>query len=128
LQRKISAAQIRKVLGKRTEASKGIVTMSDMAFLPQMLVINVGEKVVWRNTAAVTHNVVADPGKAVFSMDVKLPAGVGPFASSELLSGQSYSHTFTTIGIYRYVCTLHETTGMKGVIVVEGPQALRASK
>lgn len=125
---KISAAQIQRVLAKRTEASRGLVGMSDMGFLPKTLVINAGEKVVWRNTAEVTHNVIADPGKAVFAIDVKLPSGVQPFGSGDLAPGQSYTHTFNVTGVYQYVCTLHETTGMKGVIIVRGPQLLRASK
>jgi hypothetical protein len=34
--------------------------------------------------------------------------------------GQTFAHTFTVPGVYRYVCTLHETAGMKGVIIVKG--------
>ena len=102
--------------------------MSDMGFLPRTIEINAGETVVWRNSSEVTHNVVADPGRAVYPVDVKLPSGVNPFGSGFLQPGQSFTHTFTVPGIYRYVCTLHETSGMKGVVIVKGPQVLRASK
>lgn len=124
----ITAAQIQKVLAKRVQATRGVVGMSDMGFMPQTIVINAGETVVWRNSSEVTHNVVADPGRAVYAIDVKLPSGVNPFGSGYLQPGQSFSHTFSVPGIYRYVCTLHETSGMKGVIIVKGPQVLRASK
>lgn len=102
--------------------------MSDMGFMPQTIVVNAGETVVWRNSSEVTHNVVADPGRAVYAIDVKLPSGANPFGSGYLQPGQPFSHTFTVPGIYRYVCTLHETSGMKGVVIVKGPQVLRASK
>ena len=125
---RISSGQIQKALAKRMQATRGVVGMSDMGFLPQTIVINAGEKVVWTNSSQVTHNVVADPGRAVFPVDVKLPSGVNPFGSGILLPGQTFSRAFDVPGIYRYVCTLHETSGMKGVIIVRGAQVLRASK
>ncbi len=125
---KITTAQIQRVLAKHVQASRGIVGMSDMGFLPRTIEINAGETVVWRNSSEVTHNVVADPGRAVYAIDVKLPSGANPFGSGFLQPGQSFTHTFTVPGIYRYVCTLHETSGMKGVVIVKGPQVLRASK
>ncbi len=94
------------------------VGMGDMAFLPARIVINAGQAVVWKNTSQVVHNVVDDANKAVTSTDVALPAGVPPFASDYLQPGQAFSRVFTKPGIYRYVCTLHEGNGMKGVIVV----------
>jgi nitrite reductase (NO-forming) len=125
---KISAAQIQRVLMKRTELTRGTVSMSDMGFLPRSLVVNAGERVVWKNTSEVTHNVVADPSKALYKVDVKLPSGVRPFGSEYLQPGQSFSRVFEVPGIYHYVCTLHEGSGMKGVIIVKGPNLLRASE
>ena len=126
---KLTAAQIQKAVVKQTQAPRGVVGMSDMGFLPATIVINAGEKVTWTNSSQVTHNVVADPGRAVFPIDVKLPTGVNPFGSGTMLPGQTFSRTFDVPGTYRYVCTLHETSGMKGVIIVKGgPQVLRASK
>ncbi|HXF15202.1 MAG TPA: copper-containing nitrite reductase [Terriglobales bacterium] len=125
---KISTAQIQKVLMKNTAATKGIVGMSEMGFLPQTLVVNAGEKVVWKNTSDVTHNVVADAAKALYRVDVKLPSGAKPFGSDYLQPGQSFSRVFEVPGIYHYVCTLHEGSGMKGVIIVKGRDVLTASK
>lgn len=124
----MTAAQIRKALAKRVQATRGVVGMSEMGFLPRTIVINAGETVVWKNSSEVTHNVVADPGRAVYAIDVKLPSGVSPFGSGYLQPGQSFTHTFNVPGVYRYVCTLHETSGMKGVIIVKGSQLLSASK
>jgi len=125
---KISAAQIQKTILKRTEGNKGVVTMSDMGFMPKTLVVSVGDKVIWKNTSEVTHNVIADPAKALYRVDVKLPSGVRPFGSEYLQPGQSFSRTFDVPGIYHYVCTLHEGSGMNGVIIVRGSEVLRASK
>jgi len=124
---KVSMAQIRKMMLKRAQANKGIVGMSDMGFAPQTLTVNVGDKVVWKNTSEVTHDVVADPTKALYRVDVKLPTGGRPFGSNYLQPGQSFSHLFEVPGIYHYVCTLHEGSGMKGVIIVKRSDILRAS-
>lgn len=125
---KILLAQIQKVLTKRVAATRGIVAMSDMGFVPQTLIVNTGERVTWKNSSEVTHNVVADPSKALYRVDVKLPSGVSPFGSGYLQPGQSFSHTFELPGVYHYVCTLHEGSGMKGTIIVKGTDMLRASK
>ena len=74
-----------------------------------------------------THNVVDDAAQALALADVQLPAGVKPFASGYLQPGQVFSHTFTVPGVYRYVCTLHETAGMKGVVIVTPSGANLAS-
>jgi plastocyanin len=102
--------------------------MSDMGFVPQTLIVNAGDKVVWKNTSEVTHNVVADPTKAFYRVDVKLPSGVRTFGSEYLQPGQSFIRVFEVPGVYHYVCTLHEGSGMKGIIVVKAPELLRASQ
>jgi copper-containing nitrite reductase len=124
----ITAAQIHKVLLKRTQVAHGVVGMTDMGFSPATITINAGEKVTWTNTSQVTHNVIADARRAVVPVDIKLPAGATPFGSAMLQPGQKFSRTFDVPGIYRYVCTLHETSGMKGIIIVKGAQVLRAQK
>ena len=127
---RISAAQIQEIIAKRAAPAEfnGIVSMTDAGFEPREIAIKPGQKVVWKNSSDVTHNVVADPAKAVNAVNVKLPPTVAPFASQSLLPGQSYAHTFTVPGVYKYVCTLHEASGMKGTIIVEAPPALTAKK
>ena len=115
---KLSAASIRRILARKEASSRAVVGMTEMSFVPSTLTVNVGEKVVWKNSSEVTHNVIDDSGKALNRMDVNLPSGGVPFASSLLLPEQSYSRVFTVPGVYRYVCTLHEAYGMKGVIIV----------
>lgn len=125
---KVTRLQIQRILIKQTEATSGVVGMNDLGFVPQTIVVNVGEKITWKNSSSVTHNVIGDPSQALYKVDVRLPSGVRPFGSSYLQPGQSFSHEFNVPGTYHYVCTLHENLGMKGVIIVRAPQVLRAGK
>lgn len=134
---KITPAMLRKVAEKEaaltiaaqgTVAGKGSVNMGDMSFLPATITVNAGEKVVWKNSSFAVHNVVDDASKATSVIDVKLPAGVQPFDSGYLQPGETYSRVFTVPGIYRYVCTLHEANGMKGVLIVRPSQVLSVRK
>jgi len=118
---KITPAMLRKVAQREASLivpGKGTVTMGEMSFLPATITVNVGQRVVWRNSSYAVHNVVDDASKAISVIDVKLPGGVQPFDSGYLQPGQTYSRVFTVPGIYRYVCTLHEGNGMKGVVIV----------
>lgn len=125
----LSAAVIRKTLAKlAAPVAQGTVGMTDMGFVPAAITVNVGTKVVWKNSSQVIHNVVDDASKALSTIDVKLPSGARPFDSGLLQPGQTYSRVFTEPGIYRYVCTLHEGSGMKGVIIVRPSQLLAARR
>jgi len=115
---KMSAAAIRKILTKTVSNDGAVVTMSDLRFVPSTVTINAGQKVTWKNPSAVVHNVVDDAQKALNRIDVKVPAGGKQFDSGWLRPNQSFSVVFTVPGTYRYVCTLHEAQGMKGVIIV----------
>jgi nitrite reductase (NO-forming) len=126
---KLSAAEIRKTLAKLTApVAQGTVGMTDMGFVPAAITVNAGDKVVWKNSSPVIHNVVDDASKALSVVDVKLPSGARPFDSGMLQPGQSYSRVFTEPGVYRYVCTLHEGSGMKGVVIVRPSPLLAAHR
>jgi len=126
---KLSAAEIRKTVAKLTApVAQGTVGMTDMGFVPAAITVNAGDKVVWENSSPVIHNVVDDASKALSVVDVKLPSGARPFDSGMLQPGQSYSRVFTEPGVYRYVCTLHEGSGMKGVVIVRPSPLLAAHR
>ncbi len=123
---KLSLTQLRKAAQPHpavpVSIPEGAITvgMSDMvAFVPVTVTIRAGQSVVWKNTSVTVHNVVDDLSKATNAADVHLPRGVKPFDSGYMQSGQVYARTFTVPGIYRYVCTLHESSGMKGVVIVK---------
>ena len=70
----------------------------------------------------------ADPAKAAVAADVHLPGGAQTFDSGLLQPGQTFAHRFTVPGVYRYVCTLHESNGMKGVVIVKAPAAVHLAR
>ncbi|HUE63472.1 MAG TPA: plastocyanin/azurin family copper-binding protein [Rhizomicrobium sp.] len=87
-------------------------------FAPDVINISVGDTVHWTNPAFVTHTVTFDPAQAQTAGDVALPGGVAPFGSGDIDEDQSYSHTFTAKGTYKYVCKYHEAMGMLGTVIV----------
>ena len=80
-----------------------IVEAAEQYFYPEQLTITRGTTVRWLDIQG-THDMVAD-NKA--------------FASAVLVEGGTYSFTFTTPGVYRYICTLHYGAGMWAEIIVE---------
>ena len=78
------------------------VDISNFAFSPQTLSIQIGDKVVWTNTANDFHRVVWDNGT---------------FSSSENLDiFQTYEVLLTTSGTFPYHCGIHSS--MTGSITV----------
>ena len=80
------------------------VTIKNFSFSPSSItvVIGVNNTVTWTNMDAVTHTVTADDGSFIAS----LPAGT------------TFTHTFTTAGVYTYHCSIHKF--MKGTVKVLG--------
>ena len=87
-------------------------------FDPDTVTIAAGDTVKWTNTGFVTHSVTFDPSMATKAADVALPAGVTPFDSGSIEEDQTFSHTFTVKGTYKYVCKFHEAMGMVGTVIV----------
>lgn len=88
---------------------------SNSDFDPRSLTIQVGETIVWENTAGFAHTVT--------SYDV--PDGASSFDSGNLDGGETFEHTFETAGTYQYRCEYHSSSsnggysGMVGEVVVE---------
>jgi plastocyanin len=78
------------------------VSIADFAFAPQNLTVSVGTTVRWSNTDGTTHTATAPGGEFNGSMS----------------SGATFEHTFTTAGVFDYVCAIHGN--MTGEITVEG--------
>jgi plastocyanin len=91
---------------------------SDLKFDPYRVDIHSGQAVVWKNTSSVIHTVTADPNKAKNKDDVSLPEGAQAFDSGNIEPGQTYTHTFTFPGTYKYICVPHEEMGMMGEVIV----------
>jgi glycosidase/plastocyanin len=87
------------------------VTITNFAFTPDNITIQVGESVTWANQ-----------GNAHTVTSTQAPVS---FDSGNLNNGQSFTFTFTTAGTYDYVCTYHSS--MTGTIEVEAddPEPVR---
>ena len=94
------------------------VGMTAMAFDPPAVTVAAGDTIQWTNGSFIAHTVTFDPAQAGKPADVALPGGVAPFGSSDLGEGDSFSHTFTVKGTYKYVCKYHEEMGMVGTVTV----------
>jgi plastocyanin len=68
------------------------VSIRDFRFDPETVSVTVGDTVTWTHEGDITHNVTAQDGS---------------FASGDLVSGETFAHTFETAGAVGYVCTLH---------------------
>jgi len=108
---------------------------SSLRFLPVSLAVAPGDTVTWVNTDPIEPHTVtfAGPDGNIPTLEdpaAATPAG-GPtfdgstFTNSGLQAGppgapsnQPFSLTFTTPGIFNYVCIVHSDLGMKGTIVV----------
>jgi plastocyanin len=96
------------------------VTMMDgPQFEPARVTVPLGTTAVWRNSSAVSHTVTADPAQARTAGNIQLPAGAEPFESETVQAGQTFVRQLTVAGEYRYVCHIHEGSGMVGIITVE---------
>jgi plastocyanin len=68
------------------------VQIRDFAFFPQTIVITPGAAVTWTNADDEPHTVTANDRS---------------YHSAALDTDQTYTHTFTAPGEYRYFCSLH---------------------
>jgi plastocyanin len=79
------------------------VAIADMAFSPANITVKKGTAVTWTNNDTVGHDVTETDGKD------------GP-KSSTLSKGESYSFTYTTVGTFKYHCSIHPD--MTGTVTV----------
>lgn len=77
------------------------VAIQSFAFGPATITVRPGTTVTWTQDDEDQHTVTADDGS---------------FTSSPLVTGQTYTHTFTAPGTYHYHCSIHPF--MHGTVVV----------
>jgi plastocyanin len=83
-------------------AADATVKIDNFTFAPQQFTVKIGTTVRWDNEDDTPHTVASS---------TKL------FRSNALDTGDRFSFTFTTPGVYQYFCSLHPH--MIGTIVVE---------
>lgn len=105
-----TGAQVQPVALGKNELT---VPMANFEFNPKEVVVPVGATVIWVNQDGAPHTATADDS-ALFKSDL-------------LSKGQSFKHTFDTVGEFAYYCELHGGAGgqdMAGKIkVVPADQA-----
>ena len=119
----------------------GIGSLAVLRMLPERRVVKTGATVTWTNIDPETPHTVTfgkDPG-ATDPFGAFPPSGIdrpghatisstnkdvnSGFIGAGLPFGAEFSATFTQPGVYTYICSLHDTLGMTGVIqVVPGDQ------
>lgn len=95
----------------------------DLRFDPEEIRIPPGTTITWLNDSPMPHTATGDPEQNPVAEThpeyIALPEGAEPWGSDLLQPGESYSHTFTVPGEYRYICIPHVLSGMRGTIRVE---------
>lgn len=97
-----------------------VVVMHIHSFDPATVTIKAGQTVVWENTTGlgIYHTVTCDPAVAQNMDDASYPPGAHAFDSGDINSKDSWEHTFTVPGTYKYFCIPHESHGMLGKVIV----------
>lgn len=87
------------------QAATVTVSMRGLDFVPATARAAIGDTVTWRNSATDRHTTTAGPPT--------------PWDSAELNPwGQSYTRVFPVAGSFPYLCTIHKSVKMTGVIKV----------
>jgi plastocyanin len=69
------------------------VWIQDKAFNPNYISISSGTTITWTNKEGVAHTVTGNDGL--------------PFDSGSIATNGTWSHTFSSVGIFPYHCTIH---------------------
>lgn len=95
------------------------VEMNDqLGFDPDVVTIEAGQSVTWRNAGTMVHTATNDIEQAQNPEHAVLPEGAVGWDSGLIRAGESWSHTFEVAGEYTYFCIPHEAAGMIGKVVV----------
>lgn len=78
-------------------------TLGDQSYQPNPITIARGATVTWINNDTVAHTVTATPDDTLFN-------------SGTIQPGESFTHTFDTVGSFDYLCTIHPS--MTGTVIV----------
>lgn len=87
-------------------------------FDPSIAWVETGAQVTW-NIRNADHSITAYHPDNDHSL--RIPDGAASFDSGILSSGDTFSHTFETAGVYNYFCLPHESLGMVGLVIAGSP-------
>ncbi|TXR47065.1 plastocyanin/azurin family copper-binding protein [Phyllobacterium endophyticum] len=92
-------------------------------FDPVGIHIQPGQIIRWTNRDPANSHTVTAYHPDISGRPLRIPVGAAPFDSGYLLPEESFTVTFSAIGVYDYYCVPHEHAGMVGRIVVGAPSA-----
>lgn len=92
--------------GAAAAAAPNTISMVDNRYVLSKLTVPVGTTVTWVNNGSNLHNTT--------SFD-------GLWDSGVQAHGESFQHTFTSPGTYKFICSQHGLEGMTGTITVTAP-------
>ncbi len=87
-----------------------VVEMKDNIFSPQIVAVNQGDTVVWKNVGKMNHTSTDASGALLWD-------------SGSVAPGKTFSRKFTATGTYKYNCSIHK--GMSGTVIVGAVQATK---
>jgi plastocyanin len=91
---------------------------SNFKFEPTNITVKVGTTVKWVNMSENRHSATDDPEFEKEIGQAILPAGVEPWSTPFVVTGESTTRRFTVPGKYQYFCRNHGQFGMVGTITV----------
>jgi plastocyanin len=101
--------------GSEVVAKPNQVQIKLIAFHPATLSVTAGTTVTWKQTDPGFHTITS--GTVVQGSSGVTPQPDGKFASGQLATGKTFSHTFIAPGTYPYFCEIHPAT-MRGTVTV----------
>jgi plastocyanin len=94
---------------------------SHVWFDPIGVLIKPGQTVRWTNLNPGNSHTTTAYSPENSGRPLRMPKAARPWASDYLLPNETFSVTFTELGVYDYFCIPHEHAGMVGRIIVGEP-------
>ncbi|MFB6130003.1 MAG: plastocyanin/azurin family copper-binding protein [Salinigranum sp.] len=96
-----------------------MVSETEPVFDPEITWVNPGGSVTWKNVDEDPHTTTAYAPSN--DKPQRVPDGADGWDSGTLQTGETFTQTFDTEGVYEYYCLPHEALGMVGIVVVGHP-------
>jgi plastocyanin len=101
-----------RVISKKVQAA--LIYAAVNMFMPDLVKVNGGSEIKWRNDSNLPHNVVGT-FKKTFGSQLQQNVTID---SGFIEPHESWKYNFNDKGVFEYHCTIHSAHGMKGTIVV----------
>lgn len=118
----VSQEAVHRIAGEPVEEATVEMTMlseNEPVFAPEIIWVKPGGSVTWKNVDEDKHTATAYvPAN---DKPQRIPEGATAWDSGLLETGETFTHTFETEGVYDYHCIPHEQLGQVGTVIVGQP-------